>query len=165
MHNLIIMIGAPGSGKSTYLKKYAIDGKVISRDVIRYSLLKEGDEYFSKEHEVYRIFIDEIRKSLDENQNTYVDATNLNKYSRNKLLSAIGLGYLQDVNIIAVIKETPLSVCMERNGRRNAREKVPNNELQKMYKNLTIPDLYTEPLIKKVYKVTEDSDVLVPIRR
>ena len=55
-----------GSGKSTWLKTHATDGKVISRDVIRYSLLQEGDEYFSKENEVYRIFVDEIRKSIDE---------------------------------------------------------------------------------------------------
>ena len=83
MHNLYLMIGIPGSGKSTWLKTHATDGKVISRDVIRYSLLQEGDEYFSKENEVYRIFVDEIRKSIDENENTYVDATNLNKFARN----------------------------------------------------------------------------------
>ena len=142
-----------GSGKRTWLKTHATDGKVISRDVIRYSLLQEGDEYFSKENEVYRIFVDEIRKSIDENENTYVDATNLNKFARNKLLSAIGIGYLQNVNVFAIFKNTPLDVCMERNGKRTGRAKVPNNEILKMARNLALPNPQTEPLIKGLYEV------------
>ena len=65
MGNLYLMCGIPGSGKSTYAKtnkdlKYC---KYISRDDIRYSLLKDEDDYFSKEKQVFRTFIAQIKRS------------------------------------------------------------------------------------------------------
>ena len=46
------MVGAPGAGKSTFIKnnkdKLCGSVNIVSRDEIRFSLLKDGDEYFSK---------------------------------------------------------------------------------------------------------------------
>ena len=56
MAELILMMGIPGSGKSTWVKNHMkSDDIYISRDEIRFSLLQPGDEYFSKEKEVWRI--------------------------------------------------------------------------------------------------------------
>ena len=53
MKKLYVMCGGPGSGKSTWIKKnlptFKGYTKVVSRDEIRFSLVKEGEEYFSKE--------------------------------------------------------------------------------------------------------------------
>ena len=60
---LYIMCGVPGSGKSTWAREHLTDNDVyVSRDDIRFSFLKEGDDYFSKEDMVW----DTIVKSINE---------------------------------------------------------------------------------------------------
>ena len=49
---LWLMCGAPGSGKSWFAKnilKTDDTWQYISRDEIRFSLIKEGEDYFGKE--------------------------------------------------------------------------------------------------------------------
>ena len=52
MRNLFVMVGVPGSGKSTFLKEN-FEGKgnvkIVSRDAIRFSFVKPDEPYFSKE--------------------------------------------------------------------------------------------------------------------
>ena len=63
---LYLMCGIPGSGKSTWIKQNKIESDaVISRDVVRFSLVKEHEEYFSKETEVFYTFIDQINELRD----------------------------------------------------------------------------------------------------
>ena len=87
------MMGIPGSGKSTFIKKRRDifnNPIVISRDKIRFSLLEEGDEYFSKEDEVLEEFTKQIVESLSRPiGDTIVDATHLNGGSRRKILNLI----------------------------------------------------------------------------
>ena len=55
------MMGAPGSGKSTWAKaNMPKDAMYISRDNIRYELLGDNDSYFSRETEVYNTFVNQI---------------------------------------------------------------------------------------------------------
>jgi len=59
MADVYIMCGCPGSGKTTWLKDHVKPGSaIISRDAIRFSLLKEGEDYFSHEEEVTAILWD-----------------------------------------------------------------------------------------------------------
>ena len=45
MANIIMMCGLPGSGKSTYAKEHRGEHDLyISRDLIRFSMLEEGEE-------------------------------------------------------------------------------------------------------------------------
>ena len=50
MSRLIMMCGIPGSGKSTWIQNckgfIGNDVVVVSRDAIRFSMLKEGEDYF-----------------------------------------------------------------------------------------------------------------------
>lgn len=136
MNNLIIMCGIPASGKSTEAKKLQSrlleqnkTVKYVSRDDIRFSIINEKDEYFAKETEVYDKFVNEINNGLLEYDYTIADATHLNHYSREKLLSRIKnpcvvVGY----NVLA-----NLNTCLERNNKREGRCKVPEKAMKEMY--------------------------------
>ena len=53
-NTLVLMCGAPGSGKTTIAKKLMCNNDLyISRDEIRYSMISNEYEYFSKEKEVF----------------------------------------------------------------------------------------------------------------
>ena len=58
---LRVMVGIPASGKSTLIEKEVScleeerkTTAVVSRDAVRFSMLKEGEDYFAHEDEVYR---------------------------------------------------------------------------------------------------------------
>lgn len=88
---LYLMCGIPGSGKSTYLKTRFIQPPVVvSRDEIRFKMVREDEEYFSHEKEVYNEFINQITQELKFFQEVFVDATHLNEASRTKLLRSLG---------------------------------------------------------------------------
>ena len=132
--NLWLLCGIPGSGKSTWcgraMKK---PGAVrVSRDVIRFALLDEGDDYFAHEGDVYREFVRAINESLWDNSVTdvFVDATHLNENSRNKLLKNIDL---KDVNINAVNFIIDLDLAWERNKLRDGRAVVPYVAMRNMF--------------------------------
>ena len=88
-------MGPPASGKSTWAasKKdsplFSDDVHIVSRDQVRYSLVKESEPYFSKETLVFNTFADEIIKSIENHKDTIVDATNVNLKSRRKLVNRI----------------------------------------------------------------------------
>ena len=137
------MIGAPGSGKSywilNHINFFIGSMNVISRDVIRFNLLKENDEYFSKEKEVFQSFIDQIKNSLKKNDHTIADATHINGNSRGKLLRALG-DSLKNVEINAIVIDTCLAKCIEQNNMREGRAKVPETTIRNMFSNITLPD-------------------------
>lgn len=133
---LWVLCGAPGVGKSTWINKHSNiftgSWEIVSRDVIRFSLLKEDDEYFSKEDEVWAEFIDWIKTSLERNDNTIVDATHLNARSRMKLLRALGSS-LKNIIINTIAFEAPLEWCIHNNNQREDRAYVPLSVLKRLY--------------------------------
>ena len=163
-NSLIIMIGIPASGKSTYAKKIKensnIPVNIISRDKIRFHLLQENDEYFAKENEVYDIFISEIAKSLHEGNTTIADATHITKGSRMKLLASLSYilneGYddnLINYPIIGCVVKTPYEICRERNSLREGRLRVPETALKNMYASMSVPDTKKEPSFDKIEEI------------
>ena len=83
MSNLFIMMVAAGAGKSTFIKNSMTECIVVSRDKIRFSMVKEDESYFSKEKEVYKEFVRLINEHLSKNCDVVADATHLNAASRN----------------------------------------------------------------------------------
>ena len=153
---LFLMMGIPGSGKSTFVRKRRdiFDNPiVVSRDKIRFSLLEEGDEYFSKEDEVLEEFTKQIVESLSRPMgDTIVDATHLNGGSRRKILNLITRagGSYDEVRVIWL--RTPLDVALKRNAKRTGRAFVPEDAIKNMYNSLTKPAI--EEGIDWLYTVT-----------
>lgn len=134
--NLYLMCGIPGSGKSTFCNKLIehSDKKIeyISRDKIRFSFLEDGDDYFSKEDEVFTTFVSSISDAIDDDyvEEILVDATHLNEKSRNKVLKYLDLDC---VNLIPVNFLIDFDLALERNNMRDGRSCVPRSSLVNMH--------------------------------
>jgi predicted kinase len=152
MNNLYILCGIPGCGKSTYVKKLmgentsSTDPKweYVSRDEVRFSMVKEEDDYFSKEKQVFNEFIRQLAAKLDDTYitNVIADATHLNEVSRSKLINSINRARgNKPLHITMVYFDIPLEVCKFRNAKRIGRARVPEEVLEKMYRSLEFPRL------------------------
>lgn len=140
MANLYLMCGIPGSGKSTFLKNHILDksSEIISRDEIRFSLLKDNDDYFSKEKEVTSIFWEKINKALSENKTVFADQTSLTSKSRKWFIQHVH-GY---THIYLIWIDTDLVTCLNRNeNRKNTRAYVPRGQIRRMFRQFIKPSL------------------------
>ena len=137
---LYILIGIPGSGKSTFAKRFQneYDTSWISRDKIRFDTIKEDEEYFSHESEVFQKFIDNIIFGLRNSLNVIADATHINMSSRRKLTYAIDKEF-NNYKIVYVIFDTSFDICLARNNAREGRACVPEQVMKNMYKDFRIP--------------------------
>ena len=136
MPRLFIMCGIPGSGKTYLANKYLENNDVryVSRDEIRFSMVKENEKYFSREKEVFRKFAGTIAQTLVDGFDVIADATHLNRISRDKLIRAIDQ-YTTEYTITYIVLETSLETCMKRNALREGRARVPDSVMKNMAEN------------------------------
>ena len=111
---IVVLVGLPGSGKSTYLEKLGAVG--LSSDAVR--KLLADDEAVQTIHA--RVF-QTIRYLLEQRLAigrpvTYIDATSLTRDERAPYLE---IGRAHGCEVEAVFFDVPLALCMERNARRH----------------------------------------------
>jgi predicted kinase len=139
---LYLMCGIPGSGKSYWIRENTSgnDVAVISRDEIRFSVLSDDDEYFSREHTVWRLYVTKAQEALDNPtiKDVVLDATHLNEASRKKILNALTINK-EKVSICSIVMMTPLDVALMRNSKRKGRSYVPERAIRNMYDSFTLP--------------------------
>ncbi len=129
---VVLAIGLPGSGKSTWFKRR---GAVpLSSDVIRSMLFDDVTEQRFQDL-VFSTLRSLLRARLVARMPlNYVDATNLSPHDRRGWIKmAHDFGY----EVQAVFFDVPTEVCMERNARRN--RVVPEDAMQRMADKLRPP--------------------------
>lgn len=131
---LILTVGLPGSGKSTWLARLGVNA--ISSDEIR-RLISDDPTNQSIHRMVFRTVRFLVRKRLEGGRPvTYVDATSLTRWERRPY---IRLGQLHDCDVEAVFFDVPLEVCMARNRFRD--RMVPDEAIRAMARKLVPPSL------------------------
>ena len=128
----MVLIGLPGSGKSTYLAQ--VGAEALSSDAIR-RLLADDETDQTIHDRVFQTLRYLLRHRLELGRPaTYIDATNLTPEER---APYIGIGQSHGCELEALYFDVPLEVCRERNARRH--RVVPTDALAKMAAKLVPP--------------------------
>ena len=131
-NKLIVLQGLPASGKSTLAKEMVQadpEGTIIvSRDAFRHAL----GEYWVPSRERYVSCLETyaIRKGLKEGYNVIIDATNLNEGVIGKWKD---IAAEFDAPIEFIKLNTPLEVCLKRDGNPGREHKVGESVIISFY--------------------------------
>lgn len=144
---LIILVGAPGAGKSTWAKEQAekrgahANTAVLCRDDLR-QMLWQGNYKFSRENEaiVMKALLDTLLDLLNNKTTTkiIIADTNLNASVRNKYYEAartVNLANGYEITVSEMPFQVPWVELEKRNLARGAKA-VPIDTLRSMYKNM-----------------------------
>jgi len=129
---IVVLVGLPGSGKSTYLERLGVRG--LSSDMIR-GLLADDESDQTIHERVFQTLRYLLRQRLKiARPVTYIDATNLRPEERRPYLE---IGQQFGCEVEAVFFDVPLAVCRERNAGRD--RVVPEDALAKLAAKLVAP--------------------------
>ena len=114
MSKIYMMIGIPGSGKTTFVKKLAkeLNIDVVSTDIVR-TMHKGIDE-----KEVWPLVYEKIGNKVINNEDVIFDATNVTKTPRNRFKENINK-YSTDYELIGYYFPMHYSICIGRVAKRN----------------------------------------------
>jgi predicted kinase len=154
-NKIIMLIGAPASGKSTHAEKLAAEynAAVISTDRIRAALY--GNESIQGYWpDIEAVLYKDIKNAIKANKNIILDSTHYKKEYRAKIINQFSLDVLgaNSSEFSAYYFNYPFALIYRRNKHRPRR--VPFEVLAAMYSELSAaPPLLSEGFksIKKMY--------------
>ncbi|MFD4141233.1 polynucleotide kinase-phosphatase [Streptomyces sp. NPDC058572] len=130
--SLVVLVGASGSGKSTFARKHFKSTEVISSDFCR-GLVADDENDQSASGDAFDVLHYIAGKRLAAGRLTVVDATNVQSESRRRLIQ---LARQHDVLPIAIVLDVPEEVCLARNAARPDRADMPRHVVQRHRREL-----------------------------
>ena len=142
MMQVIIFVGLPGSGKSTYYKEHFLNTHLrISNDLLK-----------TKNRE--KLLLEFCK---DTNMSFVIDNTNVQKTDRAKYLEIIK-DWKQDVSIKCIYFECDVPTCVKRNAGRTGKDRIPDCAIYskaKIFEEPTIEEGFDEIQIIKTSEVVK----------
>ncbi|MFD5427023.1 polynucleotide kinase-phosphatase [Streptomyces sp. NPDC127084] len=130
--SLVVLVGATGSGKSTFARKHFKPTEVISSDFCR-GLVADDENDQSASRDAFDVLHYIAGKRLAAGRLTVVDATSVQQESRRQL---IALAREHDVLPVAIVLDLPEDVCAERNAARPDRAGMPRHVIARHRREL-----------------------------
>ena len=120
--SLVVLIGATGSGKSTFARAHFAPSEVLSSDACR-AMVSDDENDQSATGDAFDVLNFIAGKRLERGRLTVVDATNVQPEARRQL---VALAREHDVLPVAIVLDLPEQVCRERNAARADRQFGPH---------------------------------------
>lgn len=129
--SLVVLIGASGSGKSTFAKKHFLPTEIISSDYCR-ALVADDENDLAATDDAFEILHFIAGKRLAAGRLTVVDATNVKPEDRKPLIE---LARQYHCLPVAIALNVPERVCQDRNRIRTDR-RLPDHVAYRQLQNL-----------------------------
>jgi protein phosphatase len=120
--SLVVLVGASGSGKSSFAARHFAPTEVISSDFCR-GLVADDENDQAATADAFAVLNFIAAKRLEQPRLTVVDATNVQRSARKPLLQ---LAREHDLFAVAIVLDLPESICQERNRSRPDRDFGPH---------------------------------------
>ena len=133
--SLVVLIGASGSGKSTFAKKHFLPTEIISSDYCR-ALVSDDENDLAATDDAFEILHFIAAKRLAAGRLTVADATNVKPEDRKPLVE---LARQYHCLPVAIVLNVPERVCQDRNKVRTDRrlgDHVAHRQLQNLRRSL-----------------------------
>jgi protein phosphatase len=130
--SLVVLVGASGSGKSTFARRHFKPTEIISSDFCR-GLVSDDENDQSATKDAFDVLHYIAGKRLAAGRRTVVDATSVQPEARRQLVE---LARQYDVLPIAIVLDVPEGVCAERNAARIDRADMPRRVVQRHTREL-----------------------------
>ncbi|MDR1934668.1 MAG: polynucleotide kinase-phosphatase, partial [Candidatus Accumulibacter sp.] len=111
---VVALVGASGSGKSSFARKHFKTTEILSSDFFR-GLVSDDENNQLVSRSAFESLFYIAGKRLEIGKLTVIDATNVQKEAREDVLR---LAREQDCHAVAIVLDMPERLCIERNARR-----------------------------------------------
>lgn len=119
---LVVLVGASGSGKSTFARSHFLPTEIVSSDACR-AMVADSENDQSATPEAFELLHFIARKRLAAGRMTVVDATNVQSESRTPL---VAIAREHHCIPVAIVLNMPERLCLERNALRMDRPISPH---------------------------------------
>jgi protein phosphatase len=133
--SLVVLVGASGSGKSSFARQHFLPTEVVSSDECR-ALVSDDENSLEATGDAFDVLHYIVGKRLARGKLTVVDATSVKREDRKSLIELARAHYVLPV---AIVLNVPERVCQDRNAQRPNRNFGPHvvrNHVQQLRRSL-----------------------------